>query len=112
MNAIGSVLVDISIVVDYFRRDMSLHQKIDQVEDLYMPLVVLGELFYGVQKSPWKDKALAQVQEFSRGCIVLLPDEMTAEFYGRIKAELAVAGKTILDCCCSPTAGFSPSDAR
>ena len=79
MNAIGSVLVDTSIVVDYFRQDLTLHEKIDQVEDVYVPLVVLGELFYGAHKSTQKDKALAQVLEFSRGCIVLFPDETTAE---------------------------------
>jgi tRNA(fMet)-specific endonuclease VapC len=95
MNAIGSVLVDTSIVVDYFRQDLTLHEKIDQVEDVYVPLVVLGELFYGAHKSTQKDKALAQVQEFSRGCIILFPDETTAELYGQIKAELAAAGKMI-----------------
>jgi len=95
MNAIGSVLVDTSIVVDYFRQDLTLHEKIDQVEDVYVPLVVLGELFYGAHKSTQKDKALAQVLEFSRGCIVLFPDETTAELYGQIKAELAAAGKMI-----------------
>src|SRR5258708_5669059 len=51
MNAIGSVLVDTSIVVDYFRQDLTLHEKIDQVEEVYVPLVILGELFYGAHKS-------------------------------------------------------------
>jgi tRNA(fMet)-specific endonuclease VapC len=94
-NAIGSVLLDTSVVVDYFRQDPRLHQKIEQIEDAYLPLIVLGELFYGVYKSKQRDKALAQVQEFSRGCIVLFPVESTAELYAQIKAELAVAGKMI-----------------
>jgi tRNA(fMet)-specific endonuclease VapC len=95
MNAAGSVLVDTSIVVDYLRRDESLHKKIDQVEDVYLALAVLGELLYGAYKSKQKEKMLAQVREFFRGCIVILPDEKTAEFYGQIKAELAIAGKPI-----------------
>jgi tRNA(fMet)-specific endonuclease VapC len=95
MSAIGSVLVDTSIVVDYFRRDPGLHQKFDQVDDLYLPLVVLGELLYGVHKSNQPEKALAKVQEFFRGCILLLPDEKTSDLYGQIKAELSAAGRKI-----------------
>jgi tRNA(fMet)-specific endonuclease VapC len=95
MNATGSVLVDTSIVVDYFRQDPSLHQRIDQVEDVYLPLVVLGELLYGAYKSKQREKALAQVWEFSHGCIVIRPDEATAELYGQIKAVLAASGRTI-----------------
>lgn len=82
-------------MVDYFRQDLSLHAKIDQVEDVYLPLPVLGELFYGSHKAKQKEKVLMQVQEFSNGCILILPDETTAELYGRIKLELATAGKTI-----------------
>ena len=58
MNATGSVLVDTSVVVDYLRQDPILHQKIDQVEDVYLPLTALGELLYGAHKSQQKGKAL------------------------------------------------------
>jgi tRNA(fMet)-specific endonuclease VapC len=95
MNAIGSVLLDTSVVVDYLRRDPGLRQKVDQVDDVYLPLVALGELLYGVHKSNQPARALAQVQEFQRGCIVLLPDEKTADIYGQIKAELSTAGRKI-----------------
>lgn len=95
MNATGSVILDTSVVVDYFRRDPALHKKLDQVNDVYLPLVVLGELLYGAHKSMQKDKMLAQVKAFSDGCILILPDEATAEFYGQIKAELSVKGKAI-----------------
>ena len=79
MSAIGSVLLDTSIVVDYFRQDLTLHQRIDQVDDVYLPLVVLAELLYGAHKSTQPTKALAEVQEFHRGCIIVLPDETTAD---------------------------------
>jgi tRNA(fMet)-specific endonuclease VapC len=95
MNATGSVLVDTSVVVDYLRQDPILHQKIDQAEDVYLPLTALGELLYGAHKSKQKVKALTQVQEFSRGCIIILPDEATADLYGQIKTNLSAAGKMI-----------------
>jgi predicted nucleic acid-binding protein len=46
--------MDTSVVVDYLRQDLGLHQKIDQVSDVYLPLVVLGELLYGAYKSTQK----------------------------------------------------------
>src|SRR5580693_6490449 len=95
MSAIGSVLLDTSIVVDYFRQDLTLHKRIDQVDDVYLPLVVLAELLYGAHKSTQPAKALAEVQEFHRGCIIVLPDETTADLYGQIKAELSAAGRKI-----------------
>src|SRR5258707_753022 len=95
MNAIGSVLLDTSVVVDYFRQDPDLQEKIDQADDVYLPLVVLGELLYGAYKSKQKDKTLAQVKSFLSGCILLLPDEATAQLYGQIQAELSVLGKAI-----------------
>jgi tRNA(fMet)-specific endonuclease VapC len=95
MSATGSVVLDTSVVVDYLRQDPGLHRKIDQVDDVYLPLVVLGELLYGVHKSSQTSKALAQVQEFCRGCIVLLPDEKTADWYGQIKSELSATGRKI-----------------
>jgi tRNA(fMet)-specific endonuclease VapC len=95
MSAIGSVLLDTSVVVDYFRQDLTLHKRIDQVDDVYLPLVVLAELLYGAHKSTQPAKALAEVQEFQRGCIIMLPDETTADLYGQIKAELSAAGRKI-----------------
>lgn len=95
MKANGSVLVDTSIVIDYLRQDPGLHEKIDQVDDVYLTLVVLGELLYGAYRSNHKEKTLEQVREFFDGCVLILPDESTAEFYAQIKAELAAAGKAI-----------------
>jgi len=94
MNATGSVILDTSIVVDYFRQDPALHTKMNQVNDVYLPLVVWGELLYGAHKSVKKDKMLAQVKAFSDGCILILPDETTAEFYGQIKAEAFDQGQS------------------
>ena len=95
MNASGRVLVDTSVFAGYLRQDPILHEKIDQVEDVYLAVPALGELLYGAHKSKQKEKALAQVQEFSHGSIVILPDEATADLYGQIKTELAAAGKPI-----------------
>jgi tRNA(fMet)-specific endonuclease VapC len=85
MSAIGRVILDTNVVVAYFRDDPTLHKKIDQVGDVYLPLVVLGELFYGAYKSIHQARMLAEVKAFLSGCLLVQPNEQTAELYGQIK---------------------------
>jgi tRNA(fMet)-specific endonuclease VapC len=95
MSATGSVLLDTSVVIAYFRKGTKLQKQIEQFNDIYLPLVVLGELYYGAYKSTRQAKMLAEVSAFSKGCILIFPTEATAEHYGRIKAALSTIGKPI-----------------
>jgi tRNA(fMet)-specific endonuclease VapC len=95
MSAIGRVILDTNVVVAYFRDDPTLHKKIDQVGDVYLPLVLLGELFYGAYKSIHQARMLAEVKAFLSGCLLVQPNEQTAELYGQIKADLSTTGKLI-----------------
>ena len=95
MNGAGRVLLDTSVIVDYFRGDQRLRPRFAAVTAMYVPLVVLGELHYGAQRAPRREEAVAQVREFLRTATLLLPDNKTAEQYGEIKAELARVGRPI-----------------
>jgi tRNA(fMet)-specific endonuclease VapC len=84
MNAIGSVLLDTSVVVDYLRsKDQNLIGKMEAVNELYLPLIALGELLYGGYKAHDKERTLADVRKFLSACTILFPDETTADFMGR-----------------------------
>lgn len=87
MQRAGSVILDTSVIVDYMRGDQRLVPEFAAAPAMYVPLVVLGELHFGMQRALWRDDALAQVREFLRITTVLLPDEITAEHYGQVKAE-------------------------
>jgi tRNA(fMet)-specific endonuclease VapC len=50
---------------------------------------------YGAYKSAFEAKGLLQIEEFLKLCAILGPDERTAHYYGRIKADLAQLGKAI-----------------
>jgi predicted nucleic acid-binding protein len=85
MSAIGSVVLDTSVVIDYVREaDPALIQKMDQAAEVYVALVVLGELLYGVHRSTNKPRTRDSVQRFMRASILLSPNEITADLYGRI----------------------------
>jgi tRNA(fMet)-specific endonuclease VapC len=97
MNTAGSVLVDTSVVIAHFRNDPDLTTRLVAVAALYVPWVVLGELHYGAQRARLPQQQLALIGEFLRTAVLLLPDQGTAENYGRVKAELAEAGRPIPD---------------
>lgn len=62
---------------------------------LYIPLTVLGELYYGAFKSEHQAKTLQQLEEFLRICAVLQPGELTVQHYGHIKTDLERTGSRI-----------------
>jgi tRNA(fMet)-specific endonuclease VapC len=94
MNTTESVLLDTSIIVAHFRREPALAERLKSAT-LYIPLTALGELYFGAFKSEHQAKTLKQLHEFLRICAVLPPDELTAEHYGHIKADLERVGTRI-----------------
>jgi tRNA(fMet)-specific endonuclease VapC len=94
MSKTESLLLDTSIIVAHFRREAALAERLKEAT-LYVPLIVLGELYYGAFKSVNQSKTLNQLQEFLRICAILPPDELTAQHYGHIKSDLERLGSRI-----------------
>jgi tRNA(fMet)-specific endonuclease VapC len=95
MSRVGSVLLDTSIIVDFLRGDERLLPHFAAAATTYVPLVVLGELYFGAQRALRREESLAKIRDFLRTATLLLPDDSTAEQYGEVKAELARIGKPI-----------------
>jgi tRNA(fMet)-specific endonuclease VapC len=96
MNQTGSVLLDTTIVVDHLRgKAPSVIEQFRQTTTLYLPVTALGELLFGAYKSAFKVKSLEQIKSFIQLCAILGVDERTADYYGRIGAELGRLGKLI-----------------
>jgi tRNA(fMet)-specific endonuclease VapC len=94
MSPAGSgVLLDTSVVIDHFRGDPRIGQALESAPALYMPTVVLGELYYGAFRSVYREKQLEQVRRFLRAAVVIGTDTQTSEAYGRIRSELAEVGR-------------------
>lgn len=62
---------------------------------MFIPAIVLGELYYGARKSGQAEKNLARIEEFVRGVAVLACNAGTAREYGLIKNQLRVKGRPI-----------------
>ena len=88
-------LLDTSVIIHTFRENNVVSAQLDAVTEVYVPLTVIGELFYGSYKSADPVKHIARMQYFLDNCIALHPDGMTADIYGSIKAALMKKGKPI-----------------
>jgi tRNA(fMet)-specific endonuclease VapC len=95
MPASGEVLLDTSIVIPYFKGDITLQSHFQGSQALYVPHVVLGELYCGANLSQNPPKHFAKIQNFLGAVVLLTPGLTTAEHYGRIRANLATAGTPI-----------------
>lgn len=88
-------IIDSNIVIGLFRNDQSAINALKEISTVYMPVIVLGELFYGANVSDQTALRVNQIQDFQKKVRLLPCDEKTAEMYGKIKSQLKKAGTPI-----------------
>lgn len=91
----GKYLLDTNIVIALFADDTSVKENLAKAEEVFIPSVVIGELFYGAHKSARAKENLARIDEFASSNIILGCDIDTARVYGGIKDALRVKGHPI-----------------
>jgi tRNA(fMet)-specific endonuclease VapC len=97
MSTAGSVLLDTTVVVAYYRGDETLRFQFAESKIMYVPWVVLGELHFGAQRAQRPQQQLANIRDLLTFAAVLFPDQSTTEHIGKSKAELARLGRPIPD---------------
>jgi tRNA(fMet)-specific endonuclease VapC len=88
-------LLDTSIVIHSFKSDHVIGERLDNIVEIYVPLIVVGELYYGAYRSGSAEKHIERIEAFLRNCKLLQVDFTTATTYGNIKAALTMKGKPI-----------------
>lgn len=91
----GSLLLDTSVVVDLFANDPAAQSAVAAAGEVFVPSIVLGELFFGAEKSPRRAATLAQLEAFAAATAVLVCDTETARYYGTIKNALRAKGRPL-----------------
>ncbi len=91
----GRILLDTNIVIRLFANDQIVQQRLEQTEQVFIPSVVLGELYYGAHKSMKIEENILRIKEFAQQNSILACDTLTAQHYGRIKNALRLKGKPI-----------------
>jgi tRNA(fMet)-specific endonuclease VapC len=93
-------LLDSNVCIAYMRQtDPALVQKVQNADpkDICLCSVVLGELYYGVFHGLAVHQAgsLASIAKLRQTYSSIPFDDVSAEVYGRIRADLAATGQTI-----------------
>jgi len=91
----GSFLLDTNIVIAILAKDPAVQQRLAEATAVFVPSIVLGELYYGARKSSRVESNLQTVDQFAAANRVLVCDSTTGQQYGQIKNLLREKGRPI-----------------
>ena len=91
----GKCLADTNVIIRLFRADERSIELFNQTDNICIPAIVAGELFYGAQKSALKRENMANFSNFLSQHEIVEVDIPVAQAYGEIKAQLQKDGITI-----------------
>lgn len=89
------LLLDTNIVVAIFNGDSVVINKLQKATKAFVPVIKIGELFFGAEKSGQKSKNYERLEAFCEISAILNCDTDTAREYGKIKEDLRAKGKPI-----------------
>lgn len=88
-------ILDTNIVSAWLKGETDVADNIDKAESVYLPIIVVGELYYGASFSTQVEKNLSDLKKLASRYPVLTLDEETTSIYGTIKSNLRKKGKPI-----------------
>jgi tRNA(fMet)-specific endonuclease VapC len=91
----AGILLDTSVVVAHLRGQIDIFALTTPTEPLFLPLVALGELYKGAEKSAQSANNRRLVDDFLQTAALLYPDTATAESYAKAAVALEAKGQAI-----------------
>jgi len=91
----GRYLLDTNIIIALFANESAVVDQLSLAEEVFIPCIAIGELYYGARKSVKVTENLQRIDDFVAVSGVLNCDHGTALQYGKIKAELRSKGHPI-----------------
>jgi tRNA(fMet)-specific endonuclease VapC len=91
----GRILLDTPIVIALFAKESPIQERLTQAAEVFIPSIVLGELYYGARKSVRLEVNLERIDELASTTRVLACNTDTAKQYGQIKQALKAKGRPL-----------------
>jgi tRNA(fMet)-specific endonuclease VapC len=91
----GKFLLDTNIVIALFDRDPLVLKQLIRAEAIFVPSIVLGELYYGAQRSMKVEANVRRISELAASTVVLPCDLGAAQQYGLVKNSLRARGRPL-----------------
>jgi tRNA(fMet)-specific endonuclease VapC len=91
----GRYLLDTNIIIALFAREQAVLDRLSAADAAFVPVVALGELYYGAGKSVRVEENLNRIDGFAASATLLDCNRVTAQRYGEIKNDLRAKGHPI-----------------
>ncbi len=91
----GRFLLDTNVVIAFFTGEAKVRNRLAKAEEIFLPSVAVGELYYGARKSGNPDENVGRIDELVRTNVVLACDSETARQYGEVKNVLRIKGRPL-----------------
>ena len=88
-------LIDTSAVIEYRRKNKKAYEYFDEADALYLPIIVLGELYYGSYHAQDSQRSLRELKQLLPIFSIIYTSEQTAQIFGQLKSSLRKAGTPI-----------------
>jgi tRNA(fMet)-specific endonuclease VapC len=87
--------LDTNIVSAWLKGESTIADHIDAAESVFLPIIVVGELYYGAAFSSQVARNTEDIKKITSRYPLLSLDEDTSKTYGSIKSGLRKRGKPI-----------------
>ena len=91
----SNLLADTNFLVDFIRGKQKAIDKMAKIQILNIPAIVLGELYFGAERSNDSAKNKKKINQLKALSNIIDCDSSTAESYSIIKAKLFKKGKPL-----------------
>lgn len=91
----GRYLLDTNIIIALFAGDIAVMNQLQNAQEVFVPSIVVGELYYGAQRSGRVKQNVAKIDNFKAVNTILVCDGTTASIYGTFKNALRQKGRPI-----------------
>ena len=91
----GRFLLDTNIIIALLKNDASIHDNLSNAREVFIPVVSLGELYFGARKSGRVEENLSTIDAFAAKNVILDCNTQTARLYGEIKNNLHEKGRPL-----------------
>ena len=91
----NKLLLDTNIIAALLKGERSIAEKMQLSGQIYIPVIVIGELHYGALYSNHIDRNLSSLDKLQSSYPVVPINSLTTPFYASIKVTLRRKGKPI-----------------
>jgi len=91
----GKFLLDTNVIIALFAKEPVVHERLSNADEVFVPCIALGEMYFGAYKSLRIKENLARINEFVLNSTVLACDTDTAKKYGDNKNQLKEKGQPL-----------------